>query len=277
MPFQSEKQRRYLHANHPEIAKRWEREYANGGILNHFRKKFDKGSDYGQFARRQAHNVAAGSQAMNVGGGQGNQGGEGGPPSILNPPPKGPTLAEIEAKKKAAKAKDLADIEHQAWLAHKEWVARQENKKKKVNQFEKLVNLNPVKLNSKFIEDTRQTNGKSKTFITDKSSVEDLITGDINRETNIVTPNLGTISTFMHPKGIQVLTGGDMGTIEHFPLSATQSWAVNPGKPSDDDYSDIKGHRAEVTEKQKQTIEDKMNMLNRGLIDTKTVYDNAKN
>jgi len=44
MPFQSEKQRRYLHANHPEIAKRWERDYANGGISNHFRKKFDKGS-----------------------------------------------------------------------------------------------------------------------------------------------------------------------------------------------------------------------------------------
>ena len=32
MPFQSEKQRRYLHANHPEIAKRWERNYAGGGI-----------------------------------------------------------------------------------------------------------------------------------------------------------------------------------------------------------------------------------------------------
>ena len=32
MPFKSEKQRRYLHANHPEIAKRWERDYANGGI-----------------------------------------------------------------------------------------------------------------------------------------------------------------------------------------------------------------------------------------------------
>jgi len=45
VPFQSEKQRRFLHANHPEIAKRWEREYANGGISNHFRKKFDKGSD----------------------------------------------------------------------------------------------------------------------------------------------------------------------------------------------------------------------------------------
>ena len=34
MPFQSEKQRRFLHANHPEIAKRWEREYSNGGILD---------------------------------------------------------------------------------------------------------------------------------------------------------------------------------------------------------------------------------------------------
>jgi|8_EtaG_2_1085327.scaffolds.fasta_scaffold27990_2 hypothetical protein len=34
MPFQSEKQRRYLHANHPQIAKRWEKEYAHGGILD---------------------------------------------------------------------------------------------------------------------------------------------------------------------------------------------------------------------------------------------------
>jgi len=32
MPFQSEKQRRFLHANHPEIAKRWERDYGEGGI-----------------------------------------------------------------------------------------------------------------------------------------------------------------------------------------------------------------------------------------------------
>ena len=32
MPFQSEKQRRYLHANHPEIAKRWERDYGDGGM-----------------------------------------------------------------------------------------------------------------------------------------------------------------------------------------------------------------------------------------------------
>ena len=31
MPFQSEKQRRYMHANLPEIANRWEGDYANGG------------------------------------------------------------------------------------------------------------------------------------------------------------------------------------------------------------------------------------------------------
>ena len=29
--FKSEKQRRYMHANHPEIAKRWEKEYTKGG------------------------------------------------------------------------------------------------------------------------------------------------------------------------------------------------------------------------------------------------------
>jgi len=32
MPFQSEKQRRYMHANLPEIAQRWEKDYAGGGI-----------------------------------------------------------------------------------------------------------------------------------------------------------------------------------------------------------------------------------------------------
>ena len=31
MPFKSEKQRKYMHANHPEIAKRWEKEYKKGG------------------------------------------------------------------------------------------------------------------------------------------------------------------------------------------------------------------------------------------------------
>jgi len=32
MPFQSENQRRYMHANLPEIAQRWEKDYAGGGI-----------------------------------------------------------------------------------------------------------------------------------------------------------------------------------------------------------------------------------------------------
>ena len=31
MPFKSEKQRKFMHANHPEIAKRWEKEYIKGG------------------------------------------------------------------------------------------------------------------------------------------------------------------------------------------------------------------------------------------------------
>jgi hypothetical protein len=30
MPFKSERQRRFLHAKHPEIAKRWEREEKKG-------------------------------------------------------------------------------------------------------------------------------------------------------------------------------------------------------------------------------------------------------
>ena len=31
MPFVSEKQRKYMHANLPDIAKRWEKEYSKGG------------------------------------------------------------------------------------------------------------------------------------------------------------------------------------------------------------------------------------------------------
>jgi len=33
MPFKSEKQRKYLHANHPEIAQRWEKNYKKGGSV----------------------------------------------------------------------------------------------------------------------------------------------------------------------------------------------------------------------------------------------------
>ena len=31
MPFKSEKQRRYMHANHPKIAQQWEKKYKKGG------------------------------------------------------------------------------------------------------------------------------------------------------------------------------------------------------------------------------------------------------
>ena len=67
MPFQSEKQRRYLHANHPEIAKRWERDYATGGISNHFRKKLGDGTSLSDYLETpqylhdysQAHQIGA--------------------------------------------------------------------------------------------------------------------------------------------------------------------------------------------------------------------------
>ena len=104
MPFQSEKQRRYLHANHPEIAKRWERDYANGGISNHFRKRFFKGAQ----ADTQG---PAGGQAMSPGtsttggtrhgGGGGNSVTGGGEPPIILNPPKGPTAAELAAREEA--------------------------------------------------------------------------------------------------------------------------------------------------------------------------------
>ena len=33
MPFKSEKQRRYMHANLPKIAQRWEKKYSTGGSV----------------------------------------------------------------------------------------------------------------------------------------------------------------------------------------------------------------------------------------------------
>ena len=89
----------------PRVIKGGKDGLATGGIAAHFRKKFDKGSDYGQFERRQAHNVAAGKHAMNVGGGNGGSGNNNTP--IINVHT-GPTPEEIEAKKKIeaeAKAK----------------------------------------------------------------------------------------------------------------------------------------------------------------------------
>ena len=34
MPFKSDKQRKWMHANKPEMAKRWEKEAQQGGKLN---------------------------------------------------------------------------------------------------------------------------------------------------------------------------------------------------------------------------------------------------
>jgi len=102
MPFQSEKQRRFLHANHPEIAKRWEKEYAHGGISNHFRKKFFTG------ALADTQQGQAMSPGTSASGGlrhtpSGNGGGGDGPPSVVHVPT-GPTLAEIAAAKAKAEA-----------------------------------------------------------------------------------------------------------------------------------------------------------------------------
>ncbi len=38
MPYKSEKQRRYLHAKHPEIAKKWDKKYG-GKIVKKKKKK----------------------------------------------------------------------------------------------------------------------------------------------------------------------------------------------------------------------------------------------
>ena len=46
MPFKSEKQRRYMHANLPEIAKRWEKKYKKGG-----RVKLNEGGYIGKAIR----------------------------------------------------------------------------------------------------------------------------------------------------------------------------------------------------------------------------------
>ena len=126
MPFQSEKQRRYLHANHPEIAKRWEEEYATGGIANHFRKKFKEGS-YSRSYNLGAGGVVQHGPVKTKTHHHGGNGGEG-PPSVVHKP-KGPTAAEIAAAKAAAAAKKkaIADAEHKAWITKKT-----KEKKKKV-------------------------------------------------------------------------------------------------------------------------------------------------
>ena len=136
MPFQSEKQRRFLHANHPEIAKRWEKEYATGGISNHFRKRFFKGA---QADTAQGHAMSPGTSASGGLRHSGNGGGGGGGGHH----PKGPTAAEIAAQKAAAAAaaaaaKKAADIK-----AHKEWITK--TKKDRTKKVKHLKNINKTK------------------------------------------------------------------------------------------------------------------------------------
>ena len=100
MPFQSEKQRRYLHANHPEIAKRWERDYANGGISNHFRRRFFEGA-LGDTQEGQA--MSPGTSAS--GGLRHTPSGNGGGGDHHPPVYTGPTAEEIAAQKAADEAR----------------------------------------------------------------------------------------------------------------------------------------------------------------------------
>ena len=46
MPFKSEKQRRYMHANLPKIAQRWEKKYKKGG-----RVKVNQGGYIGRYIK----------------------------------------------------------------------------------------------------------------------------------------------------------------------------------------------------------------------------------
>ena len=120
MPFQSEKQRRYLHANHPEIAKRWERDYADGGIT---RIPFFKGA---QADTKKGKAMSPGTSASGGTRHGGGGGGGDGPPSVVHKP-KGPTAAEIAA----AKAKAEAEKKAAELKAQKKYIRGFKDKQKK--------------------------------------------------------------------------------------------------------------------------------------------------
>ena len=133
MPFQSEKQRRFLHANHPEIAKRWEKEYANGGISNHFRRKLAEGSWHPGVGRdEQGYQSNHPSYSGGNGGGDGGGGGDGPKPHS------GPTAAELAAAKAAAAAAAQKKAMEEAQLQAKEMAIQRQHKKKKVDYSKKL-------------------------------------------------------------------------------------------------------------------------------------------
>ena len=72
MPFKSEKQRKYMFANKPEIAKKWSKEYNQGGVASMFRKKLSKGTELLEVYRGETINLnpfrSRSSVDMNPGG-----------------------------------------------------------------------------------------------------------------------------------------------------------------------------------------------------------------
>ena len=65
MPFKSEKQRRYLFANEPEIAKKWSKEYNMGGVASMFRKRLAEGDDPFYEAWKKIYETNPDAAAMN--------------------------------------------------------------------------------------------------------------------------------------------------------------------------------------------------------------------
>ena len=65
MPFKSEKQRRYLFANEPEIAKKWSKEYNMGGVASMFRKRLAEGDDPFYEAWKKVYEQNPDAAAMN--------------------------------------------------------------------------------------------------------------------------------------------------------------------------------------------------------------------
>ena len=65
MPFKSEKQRRYLFANEPEIAKKWSKEYNMGGVASMFRKRLAEGDDPFYEAWKKVYETNPDAAAMN--------------------------------------------------------------------------------------------------------------------------------------------------------------------------------------------------------------------
>ena len=132
MPFQSEKQRRYLHANHPEIAKRWERDYADGGIT---RIPFFTGA---QADTKKGKAMSPGTSAS--GGTRYGGGGGDGPPSVINKP-KGPTQAEIEAERQ----KKAGELQQRQAQQYSDFYGKfKGDTKKKTDYLSRLLKNDPL-------------------------------------------------------------------------------------------------------------------------------------